>query len=190
MAGSDWSAAGSGDGRKLREGSWRSVGVFFAGVTAGFGAELVEAWAELHKPDLLVDWTLWNSGRAASPNRTLKTGTDPAAELPVERTTVEKAMTHRICRVVDFENVGPHCMRVREISMFNRVALDSEVGTLVWPNGGDFDPATLPDWPECKAALGIRRRDGNLFRSEAALLWFSESGSFRGSISLGDEISR
>jgi hypothetical protein len=28
------------------------------------------------------------------------------------------------------------------------VRLDSEVHTLAWPNGADFDPATLHDWPD------------------------------------------
>ena len=86
-------------------------------------------------------------------------------------------MTHRICRVVDFEIVGACCLRVkfddaseqtidlepvlrgelygplRDKTMFNLVALDAEVGTLVWPNGADFDPATLHDWPECGSAF-------------------------------------
>lgn len=26
--------------------------------------------------------------------------------------------------------------------------LDAEVNTLVWPNGADFDPAILHDWPD------------------------------------------
>ncbi|MCL5612100.1 MAG: DUF2442 domain-containing protein [Chloroflexi bacterium] len=31
---------------------------------------------------------------------------------------------------------------------FNQVEIDPEVHTLIWPNGADFDPATLHDWPE------------------------------------------
>jgi hypothetical protein len=33
------------------------------------------------------------------------------------------------------------------LRLFEQVALDREVHTLVWPNGADFDPATLHDWP-------------------------------------------
>ncbi len=33
---------------------------------------LVEAWAELHQPELLDDWALLNSGRAATPIEPLK----------------------------------------------------------------------------------------------------------------------
>lgn len=36
---------------------------------------------------------------------------------------------------------------LRDIQLFNSVAIDPEVHTLVWPNGADFDPATLDDWP-------------------------------------------
>ena len=86
-------------------------------------------------------------------------------------------MTHLMCRVREFEIVAPHTLRVvfddateqvinfepvlrgelygplRDQALFNRVAVDSEVGTLVWPNGADFDPATLHEWPHCKAAF-------------------------------------
>jgi hypothetical protein len=80
-------------------------------------------------------------------------------------------MEHRICRVVSFEKVRSFVLRVsfddettRVIDVapvlrgelfgplsdpiyFDRVRLDEEAGTLVWPNGADFDPATLRDWP-------------------------------------------
>ena len=56
-------------------------------------------------------------------------------------------------QVVDFlpvlrgELFGP----LQDLTFFNKVTLDSEAHTLVWPNGADFDPATLHDWPLCKA---------------------------------------
>lgn len=31
-------------------------------------------------------------------------------------------------------------------SLFNQVRVDPEAHTIVWPNGADFDPATLHDW--------------------------------------------
>jgi len=47
---------------------------------------------------------------------------------------------------------------LRELDIFNQVKLDPEVHTLVWPNGADFDPATLHDWPLLEAALIERAR--------------------------------
>lgn len=79
-------------------------------------------------------------------------------------------MEHKIYRVESFEIVGPFRLRVTfddstdqtidfrpiiageiyeplgELDFFNRVKIDPEVHTLVWPNGADFDPATLHDW--------------------------------------------
>ena len=46
----------------------------------------------------------------------------------------------------------------RDLSLFNRVQLDVEVHTLVWPNGADFDPATWHDWPEQVHELTERAR--------------------------------
>ncbi len=37
---------------------------------------------------------------------------------------------------------------LRDEALFNQVRLDQEAHTIVWPNGADFDPATLHDWPE------------------------------------------
>jgi len=84
---------------------------------------------------------------------------------------------HKIHHVRNFEVVAPYTLRVgfedgshqvinfapvlagelfgplRDLSVFNQVRLDLEVHTLVWPNGADFDPATLHDWPEVVEAL-------------------------------------
>jgi len=35
-----------------------------------------------------------------------------------------------------------------DLALFNQVRVDPEAHTIVWPNGADFDPATLHDWPE------------------------------------------
>ncbi len=89
-------------------------------------------------------------------------------------------MSHPIYRVLAFERVAPHTLRVRfddnterlidfrpilagelygplrDPILFNQVAIDPEVHTLVWPNGADFDPATLHDWPQHLDTLRAR----------------------------------
>ena len=51
--------------------------------------------------------------------------------------------------VLSGEIYGP----LRSPSIFQQVRLDPEVRTLVWPNGADFDPATLHDWPQHEEAF-------------------------------------
>ena len=46
-----------------------------------------------------------------------------------------------------------------DLQLFNQVAVDPEVKTLVWPNGADFDPATLHDWPKYKDAFAAWARE-------------------------------
>ena len=91
-------------------------------------------------------------------------------------------MIHPIYRVVAFQFTAPHTLRVRfddgteqtinfepilsgklygplrDPAFFNQVRIDPEVHTLVWPNGADFDPATLHDWPEHVEALTARAK--------------------------------
>lgn len=56
---------------------------------------------------------------------------------------------------IDFEPVlkGDLYAPLRDKEVFNRVRIDPEVHTLVWPNGADFDPQTLHDWPTLGKAL-------------------------------------
>ena len=67
-------------------------------------------------------------------------------------------------QVIDFQPVlsGELFGPLRDLTVFNQVRIDPEVNTLVWPNGADFDPATLHDWPTNAKALADRARQWNL----------------------------
>jgi hypothetical protein len=91
---------------------------------------------------------------------------------------------HPIFRVRSFQVFAPYTLRVqfddqteqvinfapvlagelygplRDVALFNQVQLDPEVHTLVWPNGADFDPATLHDLPRLAEALASRTASG------------------------------
>jgi len=95
-------------------------------------------------------------------------------------------MTHPIYRVRDFRIAAPYTLRVtfddgteqvidfrpvlagelfgplQDSAIFDQVRIDPEVHTLVWPNGADFDPATLHDWPEHVGALTALARKWEL----------------------------
>jgi len=92
-------------------------------------------------------------------------------------------MNHPIFRVIDFDILSPYTLEVtfddktkrtinflpilagelfgplHDLALFNRVQIDPEVHTLVWPNGADFDPATLHDWPQYVEALTKRAQE-------------------------------
>ncbi len=93
------------------------------------------------------------------------------------------AFFHPIYRVCSVEVVGPYTLHIkfddssertinflpvlagelygplRDLAVFSQVQIDPEVHTLVWPNGADFDPTTLHDWPEQIAKLSARVRE-------------------------------
>lgn len=60
----------------------------------------------------------------------------------------------RIC----FEGVlgGELYRPLRNLALFNQVRIDPDSHTLAWPNGADFDPATLHDWPQHVNELAAR----------------------------------
>jgi hypothetical protein len=86
-------------------------------------------------------------------------------------------MSHAIHRVEHFDIVGPYTLALQfadgsrqridfrpvlegEVfgplqneSVFNAVELDKTFGTIQWPNGADFDPETLHDWPKYRDDL-------------------------------------
>lgn len=100
-------------------------------------------------------------------------------------------MEHSIYRVIGLESIGPYTLLVkfddgqeREIDfrpvlsgalygpledekLFNQVKIDPEVHTLVWPNGADFDPETLHDWPEYAEDMRRLSKQSVLKKSQA-----------------------
>lgn len=70
-------------------------------------------------------------------------------------------------QLINFEPVlaGELFGPLRDVAVFNQVRIDPEVKTLVWPNGADFDPATLHDWPTYAAALAARAKLWDLSRT-------------------------
>ena len=81
-------------------------------------------------------------------------------------------MDFKFYRVNAFEIIGPYKLHVSfddgtsqridftpvlsgrmfepllDLQLFERVRIDPEVHTLVWPNGADFNPSMLHDWNE------------------------------------------
>ena len=66
-----------------------------------------------------------------------------------------------VAQVIDFRDVlrGELYAPLRDLPTFNAVRIDPETQILVWPNGADFDPATLHDWPVQSAAMKALTRD-------------------------------
>ena len=91
--------------------------------------------------------------------------------------------SHPMPRVVSFSIVGPYQLEItfddgvvrridflpvlegklfgplKDPDVFKGVTIDQDFFTLVWPNGADFDPADLHDWPEVEAEFVARARD-------------------------------
>ena len=76
----------------------------------------------------------------------------------VGRYTLAVSFADGTRQVIDFEPVlrGELFHPLRDLDQFNAVRLDTEAGTLVWPNGADFDPAALHDWPQVREEFAKR----------------------------------
>ena len=72
--------------------------------------------------------------------------------------TLQVSFTDGTEQRIDFRPVlrGPLFGALQELQTFNAVVVDPEAGTLVWPNGADFDPATLHAWPSVRDELALR----------------------------------
>ncbi len=69
--------------------------------------------------------------------------------------TVQLRFDDGLERRIDFSGIlsGALFTPLRDAAFFKQVRVDPEAHTLVWPNGADFDPATLHDWPAHEIAF-------------------------------------
>jgi len=61
-------------------------------------------------------------------------------------------------QVIDLETVlyGEMYAPLRNPQFFDQVRLDPQTKTLIWPNGADFDPYVLHEWPRVREQLARR----------------------------------
>lgn len=66
-------------------------------------------------------------------------------------------------QTIDLEPLlsGPKYGPLKDPSLFKAVKADHEIGTITWPNGADFDPATLYKWDVYKSELAERALQWN-----------------------------
>ncbi len=67
----------------------------------------------------------------------------------VEDFTLRLTFADGTSQTIDFSPVlvGEIYGPLTDPALFRQVRLDPEVHTITWPNGADFDPAQLHDWP-------------------------------------------
>jgi hypothetical protein len=83
-------------------------------------------------------------------------------------------------RVVDLENIleGQIYGPLRDEELFSKVIIDPEIRTVTWPNGADFDPTVLHDWPLHQDAFvcAARRRKSSSNLKNAPYAELAKSG--------------
>ena len=76
----------------------------------------------------------------------------------IDRYTIWVKFDDESDQIINFAPVlyGAMWGPLRDVALFNQVAIDPIARTLSWPNGADFDPETLYNWPEYVEALATR----------------------------------
>lgn len=78
--------------------------------------------------------------------------------LVIENYTLRIKFEDNTEQTIDFRPVlyGEMWGPLRDLELFNGVEIDPIAHTLVWPNGADFDPETLHNWPDYVDHLSAR----------------------------------
>lgn len=81
--------------------------------------------------------------------------------IPIAGYTLHIVFADNTEKIIDLEPIlhGPLYGPLRNPKLFREVSVDPEIQTIVWPNGADFDPATLLAWDTVKNELAERARN-------------------------------
>ncbi len=76
----------------------------------------------------------------------------------VDEYTIRVSFDDGSTQTINFEPVlqGELWGQLCDLALFNEVAIDPIARTLSWPNGADFDPETLRNWPDYAEELAER----------------------------------
>jgi len=80
--------------------------------------------------------------------------------------TLEILFEDKISKTINFlpvlsgEMYGP----LKDNNFFGKATLDDETGTIVWPNGADFDPSLLYNWEKHIDELTERAKQWSFFK--------------------------
>ena len=101
-------------------------------------------------------------------------------------------MSHEVFRILKFEKIDTYVLSItfddkttqiidfspilagslygplKDPGLFAQVEIDPERHTLVWPNGADFDPETLHNWPDYLEKLTLMAKRWAAADSRAA----------------------
>ncbi len=71
-------------------------------------------------------------------------------------------------QLIDFEPVlhGELWGPLRDPALFNQVSIDPIAHTLSWPNGADFDPETLRNWPDYREELAKKAQSWSVMATQ------------------------
>ena len=117
---------------------------------------MVVDWKRKHKAELQRDWECWAAGVASGRERIVGARSPVMVDIVhvsvLADYRVHLRFDNGIERDVDlrpFLNGPAFEPLVRDRAEFERVHVDSGVGTIVWPNGADIDPDVLYEAALC-----------------------------------------
>jgi len=82
--------------------------------------------------------------------------------------TIEVQFEDDTSQIINFEPIlgGRMYWPLRDLEFFNKVFVSDGIATLTWPNGADFNPDHLHNWPDYEKLYLTRVKEWQHIHSE------------------------